>query len=293
MPATRPTSSLALVRSRTPRDRYLLHLLADHHVLTTAQISQAWGAPLRRTQHRLGRLLDTGVLDRFRPYRDYGRGSAPFHWTLGPIGALEAAAARDTTPSGLGWTPHRTAQLASSSQLAHRIGTNGLFTALIAHTHTHPGTRLDVWQPPGVFASGQPIDVRPDGYGEWITTRPDGTEQTTAFVLEHDTGSEPFHRLTGKLDRYSALAAARSCPLVLFRFLTPARERGARLRALAHHPAVHAGTLRVATTALPDPPDADPAGPIWTPCPDHQRLTSCALADLAGEPTPAPTNPWA
>ncbi|HEY3505200.1 MAG TPA: replication-relaxation family protein [Actinocatenispora sp.] len=115
---TASNPSLRLSRSLTPRDRYLLALLGDHQVLTTVQVSQAWGAPMRRTQARLTRLLAYGVVDRFRPYADHGGGSMPYHWVLGPLGAIEAAA-RDTTPSALGWNPQRVG-LAASSQLALR-----------------------------------------------------------------------------------------------------------------------------------------------------------------------------
>jgi hypothetical protein len=255
------------LRTRTTRDRQLLQLLADHQVLTTAQIAQAWGAPLRRTQHRLTRLYQYRVLDRFRPYTAYGAGSAPYHWTLGPIGALEAAAARDATPAQLGWKPYRTTELAVSTQLGHRIGANGLFTALIAHTHRDLDSRLEIWQSPAAFTAGQAVTIRPDGYGVF-SGQYDGQHRRLRFVVEHDTGTEPLPQLAGKLARYARLPDP---PVVLFRFLTDTRDHAAR-RYLADHPALRAGSLTAATTVLPHPPDRDPAGPIWTPLPAQPGL---------------------
>lgn len=283
-----PTSH---TRARTGRDLTLLHTLADHQVLTTTQISQLWGAPLRRTQHRLAVLYTRHLLDRFRPYTDYGAGSAPYHWVLAATGAREAAAARDTTPAALGFTTHHTTHIAYSPQLAHRIAANGLFTALIAHTHTHPDTRLAAWWPPGAFAAHYPAGVQPDGYGIWYETTSASTHARLAFCLEHDTGTETLARLASKLDRYTRLAgilqATEPLPVVLFRFLSAGREQHVRAE-LAGHRALRTGTLRVATTVLADPPPTSPAGPIWRPLPDPDPTAGPrSLAELAN-PAPHP-----
>jgi hypothetical protein len=101
----------------------------------------------------------------------------------------------------------------------------------------------------------------PDGAGTWTQ---DGRQ--VRFLLEFGTGSENLPALTGKLDGYAALARAMAwndqmCPVVLFCFTSPRRERTAR-RALAA--AREAPALRIATAAV-DPRTVSPAGPVWLP----------------------------
>jgi hypothetical protein len=64
---------LALRARLTDRDRTLLGWLYDHQLLTTPQIAHALVPSLDFAQKRLLRLLDTGLIDRFRPLRYGGR----------------------------------------------------------------------------------------------------------------------------------------------------------------------------------------------------------------------------
>ncbi|MGP0023297.1 MAG: replication-relaxation family protein [Streptosporangiaceae bacterium] len=119
---------------------------------------------------------------------------------------------------------------------------------------------------------------RPDAAGTWAQ---DG--RVISFLLEYDTGTEHLAVLAGKLDGYYVLAAGLAwyeqvCPVLLFCFGSPRRERAAR-RALAA--SRDAAALRIATTAL-DPRANSPAGPIWLPLPGHtsgqMRLIDLDLA---------------
>lgn len=269
------------VRGRTKRDQYLLDLLADHRVLTTGQVAQVWNASLRRTQRRLHTLHAQNIILGFRPYRPVGDGSSPYHWVLGSAGADEVAAQRGITRQQLGYTPHTPHLIAFSRQLAHQVGVNGLFTALIHTAHHTPDLHLDAWWPTARWTAAHGDHVRPDAYGAWTRHSPD--HRTVTFLLEHDTGTEPLDRLTAKLDRYRELLhQLPEPPLLLFRFLTPLREAHAR-QTLATSSALRSGDplLAVATTHLPQPPGRDPSGPVWLPLPDDASTGRLCLADLS------------
>ena len=77
---------LAASAHLTDRDRYLARLVADHRVLTTDQLCAAGFDSIITTRHRLGALVQIGVLRRFRPHQPTG--SAPWHYLLGPVGAI-------------------------------------------------------------------------------------------------------------------------------------------------------------------------------------------------------------
>ena len=67
---------LAVQSRLTHRDHTLLSWLYDHQLLTTPQIAHALFPSLDFAQKRLLKLLDTKLIDRFRPLR-YGGGSYP------------------------------------------------------------------------------------------------------------------------------------------------------------------------------------------------------------------------
>jgi hypothetical protein len=61
----------------TGRDRLLVRLVATHRVLTTGQLCALGLGSITTARHRLGVLLRTGLLRRFRPHPPAG--SAPGH----------------------------------------------------------------------------------------------------------------------------------------------------------------------------------------------------------------------
>src|SRR5690349_9687079 len=77
----------------TDRDHVLLGWLADHGVLTTAQIAHALFPSLDFAQERLRKLTTLGVLARFRPQRPDG-GSYPYHYVLDQLGVDVVSAQR-------------------------------------------------------------------------------------------------------------------------------------------------------------------------------------------------------
>ena len=240
----------------TDRDHDICHLLHEHRVLTTNQLTDVCFDSLRKAQKRLRLLHEWRVLDRFRP-RHYDGGSDPFYYCLGPVGAQMVAADNDTPTADVRWRPNTAAALASSQRLAHLVGSNGLFTALIRAARERPECALREWWSEARCTAAWGRYVRPDGYGVWTDGR-----KVAPFLLEYDNGTERHARLVAKLDGYRRLQAAVGHPtLLLFRFPTVRRETEAR-RALAD-----TGTDLPIVTGAPHHRCApwDPAGPVWQP----------------------------
>ncbi|HZT66270.1 MAG TPA: replication-relaxation family protein [Acidimicrobiales bacterium] len=247
----------------TERDRYLCRLLADHQVLTTEQIRSVGFDSQRRTQLRLSQLRQLRVLDRFQPLARIG--SAPQHWILDTLGSLLLAAEKGIDPSELAWRRDKAIALATNAQLAHLVGTNGIFCSLLAAARHQPGSDLVLWWSARRCAGAWGTLVRPDGYGVWSES-----DRRVAFLLEYDNGTETTARLAEKLERYARLFAATGRRLpVLFAFPAPGREAEAH-RAL-RHPDVPAATASLT-------PGQSPADPVWLPVgSDRARL---GLIDL-------------
>jgi hypothetical protein len=270
----------------TERDRYIIRIVAEHRVLTTDQLAVIAFDNIITARHRLGALAGLGALRRFRPHRP--RGSAPWHYLLGPLGAvLLGAEDRDDRK----WLPQvragRPVALQRSQRLAHMIGTNWFFVALAAHARQGAG-ELRTWLTESHTAElfyQYPISLsalaslpQPDGAGVWADGR-----REIAFMLEYDTGSEHLAQLAGKLDSYARLAHALSryhqqVPLLLSCFLTSRREQTSR-RALAA--SADSLGLRIATAAI-DPRVTCPAGQVWMPL--HGSSRQVPLIDLDGNP---------
>jgi hypothetical protein len=77
---------LAASAHLTDRDRDLTRLVARHRVLTTDQLAALSFGNITTARHRLSVLVQLGLLRRFRPHRESG--STPWHYVLGPIGAI-------------------------------------------------------------------------------------------------------------------------------------------------------------------------------------------------------------
>jgi hypothetical protein len=234
----------------TDRDRQLCRLLYEHRVLTTSQVADIGFTGDRRARMRLRELYDMAVVDRFRPRAEVG--SAPSHWVLGPVGAALVAAERGLETADLDWRKGMLSDLAASQRLAHLVGTNGVFTALIRSARRRPGCRLEDWWSEWLCAREWGEVVRPDGYGIWVEH-----DVRLPFLLEYDNGTEALERLAAKLPGYAELATAAGHPnWVLFTFPSPRREREAR-RVLSHP------RVPVATAALAPGEAADAA--LWLP----------------------------
>ena len=245
---------LGVVRSLTARDRFCVSALAEHQVLTTAQLAQLCFPSLDVAQRRLLRLTRLGVLDRFRWHALVG--SEAWHYTLGPAGAALVAAERGAEPPRPAELRRRALRLAASPRLAHLLGVNGFFCALGAQARHEPGRALVSWWSERRCAEHYGELVRPDAQGAWAE---EGHQ--VGFFVEHDTGTEALARLAAKLAGYAELAAAGG-PRQTVCFWLPTTAREAHLhRLLAERP--RQVSVATASAELAVALGTGPAGALW------------------------------
>ena len=268
---------LGVVRSLTARDRFVVSVLAEHQVLTTAQLAQLCFGRLDLAQRRLLRLVRLGVLDRFRWHALVG--SEAWHYTLGPAGAAIDAAGRGVEAPRAAELRRRALRLAASPRLAHLLGVNGFFCALAQAARHQPGSALVSWRSERRCAELYGTLVRPDAAGIYQ----EGGQQV-GFFVEHDTGSEPLARVAAKLAGYAELRTAGG-PRHPVCFWLPSTAREAHLRRLL---AEHPGPVQVATASaeLADALSTGPAGVIWLPVGAGRRRRLAGLADPRRPTTP-------
>lgn len=206
----------------TPRDHWILAMLHEHRVLTAPQITDTAFPSYRSGRQRLRELYQWSVVDRFQPFISVG--TAPMHYVLGPAGAAVLAAAYGLEPRALGYRHDRAFGIAHNLRLAHAVGVNEWFAALIATAGT-TGDVLDVWWSEQRCARHFGDLVRPDAYGRWSAH-----DRRVEFFLEFDLGTEALTRVAAKLAGYAALAAATGIvtPLLIW-MPTTRREAGARV----------------------------------------------------------------
>jgi Replication-relaxation len=289
----------------TDRDLILLGWLADHGTLTTPQITNALYGSLRFAQRRLTKLVEAGLLDRFRPQKPDG-GTHPNHYVLTQLGVEVVAAQRDEPD-----LPRRDAArkrrwwLTNRANLVHLLAVNEFFTDLAGHARTHPGTGLERWWPsarcqrPGAFeqvgldeAGRRPMalnvlfsaTIAADGHGVWIDAT--GAEVARVpFFAEIDMGTEDLVRVAGKVHAYERFAHATGLVWpVLFWLGSHPRERH------LHDRLRQPNTFVPIATATRDAAACDGTGPadrVWWLHGHHasQRVT---LADLATTVTRTP-----
>ncbi|MQA84372.1 MAG: hypothetical protein GEV03_07055 [Streptosporangiales bacterium] len=231
---------LRLMGRLSGRDRLILRTLADHHVLTTDQITDLAFDSLRAAQQRLVVLDRLGVVGRFRDRLPAG--SQPWRYYLAPAGAAIIAAERGQPAPAPSKVRARAIALAASQRLPHLLGVNGFFTALAAAARTSAGTcALEQWWPERRCAAEYGELVRPDAYGVWRQHR-----RRVGFFLEHDQATEPTARAAAKLAGYADLAIAEDTPVVVL-FWLPSPDREASLRPELERAAPRAVTVATAT----------------------------------------------
>jgi Replication-relaxation len=286
-PPSRPhgtTERLTDLANRlTPRDLWLCQLLHEHRVLTATQLTALAFPTLDTAEHRLLLLHRLEVLERFRPRRD--RGTAPYHYVLGPAGARVLAAHQGKDPSAVRYRRDEALAVAHWQHLDHLVAVNGFFCSLARTARDQPDRALVAWWSERRCAARWGRLVRPDGYGRWR----DGDAEVDFFV-EVDRATEPPHRLAAKLTGYRNLVAATKIATpVLFWFPTPQRETAARLALGATS---SARSIPIATASSTPGRPVDPAGPVWLlvgGTAPRQRLAKLA----GGAPTPPPAPPTA
>lgn len=249
----RPAISLPdLLFRTTPRDRYLAAMLYEHRALTAAQIAELAFPSLRAANHRLQVLAELTVLDRTR-VRNHAHAAAGYLYTLGPAGAVLAAA-----PHGLGAKELRydravLQRQAARPDLPHTLGCNTLMIRLATNHHTGTGVRLAAWWGPISCLRLWGDVIRPDAYA--VTTTPETGE--CGWFLEYDTGTESITQLTAKLRAYRRFEQtyAGHRP-VLIHLPTVAREQRLHQQIAETYP----GRCPVPVATSTDP---DLAAPTW------------------------------
>jgi hypothetical protein len=190
--------------SLTDRDRQILRLLRWHRVLTTSQVHLMFFNHRNTAQHRMTRLYELRLVERFRPLRD-GR-DAECHYVLDVLGAYVVVlmAAHDSDREvKVRWRTDQALSIATSQRLAHTVGANDIFVRLVAAARHDPTARLATWWGERYCKAVLGEVVRPDGLGLWQEA---GASLT--FCLEYDRGSEPLGRLAAKAADYKRLEAA-------------------------------------------------------------------------------------
>jgi hypothetical protein len=190
------------------------------------------------------------VLDRFRPYRPSG--SAPYHYLLDQLGAAVVASERGLETEDLDWSRTQALKLASSTQLAHLIETNGFFVSLIAAARPRDDVEVVAWWGQRRCAGAWGELVRPDGYAALTCNA-----AQLGLYLEWDRGSETLARIEDKLVRYGELEAALERPLTLA-IVAPTEGRERELLRVLRRAAVTPVLLTTAGRHA-----ADPLGENW------------------------------
>ena len=269
---TRPTPRTAnstdhqatLAARMTPRDRWIIRMLHEHRVLTSSQITALAFPSFRSGRQRLRELYCWSVLDRFQPFITLG--TAPMHYVLAPAGAAMLAAEHGLEVTDLSYRHDRAFAISHNLRLAHTIGVNDWFTALITHARHHPEHTVTAWWSEARCARHFGDLVRPDAYGRWTSC---GRE--IEFFLEFDFGTEALQVLASKLTGYAQLAAATTITTPVLVWLpTTRRETTARhLLTRARGELVEPATVLVATAAAdqlnPHSAHPSPADPVWLP----------------------------
>ncbi len=279
---SRPSGSekVPLVVPLTGRDRWVLRMLHEHHVLTTGQLADLAFPTPKIARRRLAILHDYRVLDRFRPLRT--RGSAPSHWTLAPAGATVLAAEAGISVRELGYNHQQALAVAHSLHLTHTLGVNEWFTTL---TTSHGGDRSNRGRVMAWWSQTRCQRLwgdlaRPDAFGRYTHTR-----VMLDFFLEYDLATTALPRVAAKLHGYSELARTTGVitPVLLW-MPTLLRESSAR-QAVAQtwERLPDPGAVPVATAAaqsLASLTDPSPADRVWLPL-DTSGASRLRLHELA------------
>jgi hypothetical protein len=277
--ASRPTPRAAnttehqavLAWRLTPRDRWIIRMLHEHRVLTAHQITALAFPSFRSGRMRLRELFQWGVVDRFQPF--ISSGTAPMHYVLAPAGASVLAAEDGLDVKVLGYRHDRAFAVAHSLRLAHTVGVNEWFTALVdraRHSDPDEHTELGAWWSETRCARHFGDLIKPDAYGRWTSL---GAE--LEFFLEYDLGTEVLAKLAGKLAGYAALAESTGITTPLLVWL-PTSRREATARRLLHRAWRELDNPRavpVATAAAellnPNAAHPSPADQVWLPLDNH------------------------
>jgi hypothetical protein len=214
-----------LLRKLDARERAVLVAIYEHKVLVTEHLKAMFFGSLRRAQDRLHHLVQRGVIDTWYPPQPRGAGKASGHHTLTENGAQVVASLLGIARSELRYVVRDEEDREQDSYLAHRMGVNEFFCALIEAGRANDGHGLAKWVPERtVRTSGGWI--RPDGFGVYLDSG-----SALDFYLEYDRGTETTRQLANKLAGYIGVArdwteqGAEHFPCVLIVVPSHRRER--------------------------------------------------------------------
>lgn len=161
------------------------------------------GDVLRVASARPGSPAPSGAAGAYRDLyspQSRGMGKASGHHTLTENGAKVVASLLGIARSELRYVIRDEEDREQDSYLAHRIGVNEFFCALIEAGRANDGHGLAKWVPERTVRTGDGW-IRPDGYGVYL--HPNGALD---FYLEYDRGTETTRQLANKLAGYIGVA---------------------------------------------------------------------------------------
>jgi hypothetical protein len=218
--------ALKLAEHLTDRDRCIAVECYEQHVLTTDQLRRLYFTRTRLATRRLNTLYELRVLDRFRPMKPRGEGTAPYHWILDEAGAAVVADYKGIAVDELRYSHANALALASSRNLTHHVESNEFFTRLAVES-VRAGGELAEWYGVRTLAHLFANATVPDGYG--VLTLPE--RASAHLLLELDRGTEASRVLRAKAESYartlphSSLAELR--PVVILAVPSERRARTA------------------------------------------------------------------
>jgi hypothetical protein len=276
------TKLQALASSLDERDRAILQALVEYKVLSTNQVQILFFGSLRRCQHRLRELKDAGIIDSFHPPQDFGRGRSPEYHFLTDLGASVLAVCEGVPRGELPWVPD--ASYGENRNLAHRMGVNAFFCALVEASLPQQGHGLHRWRPERKVRT-KAGEIQPDGFGRYL--HPAGACQ---FYLEYDRATEGTTALTEKARGYLRFAAGWGEGAAFPNVLVLVPDRGRETDVVEAWERANSGTRRRASVPMFLTNEHLLAargvlGPAWLPADsEEERLCLTELPVTDGSP---------
>lgn len=253
-----PQVFLDELRRFNDRDTWAVSMIAEHQVLTTAQLTTLGFRPDQQVAERRLRILARrGWLDRFGTFTRTG--DVEIVWCLGPLGADIDAGFTDRPPSPAR-TYRRRERLRTSPDLDLLMETNQFFVDLAAHARTTAHTDLREWWSPRTCLAVTAPDRQRAWHGAYVHRG-----ERHGFWLEPDPGDTSVAALAGRVHHYPAIAERTGLATLLFRTTDPQREQDLH-RQLARL------NLRQLTVATTHPDAGHPADTVWLPAGGSERI---------------------
>ncbi|MEU7570079.1 replication-relaxation family protein [Micromonospora sp. NPDC049240] len=269
VPSTRPIPAELLLteseRLRLP-DWWAVEMLAEHRVLTTAQLTAlGFATTTASATRRLALLARRSWIDRL--VNTGAATTADTWWCLGPIGAqlTPLPEDRDVTPAQVYRARDR---LRESRDLPGLLEANDFFVDLATRALTEPGSDLRTWWSPRTcrYVTGTRHVA---WHGEYIHER-----YRHAFWYQPDPGQIRPTDLADRGHTYRRLTEHTGLANLLFHAADPQCEQE-----LGRH--LERRNTRHLTVVTSNPEHGHPAGPILQPTGETHHLT---LTDLPHTP---------